>query len=50
MSVSRDTFIPMMPCLPEEWDKPEAGVEAIFGIAGQFLAQDLFLVEEPEND
>lgn len=47
--MSRSTLVPVM-LLPEEWDEPEAGVEAIFGIAGQFLAKNLFLIEQAEND
>jgi len=48
--VSRNTFIPVMPGLPEERHKPEARVEAVFRIAGQFLAKNLFLIEQANND
>jgi hypothetical protein len=41
---------PVRPRLPDEWDESEAGAEAVFRIAGQFLAQNLFFVEETEND
>ena len=39
-----------MSLLPEKWDGPEAGLEAIFGIAGLFLAKDFFFVEETKDD
>ncbi len=48
--MSRNTFIPVMPGLPEERHKPEARVEAVFRIAGQFLAKNLFLIEQANND
>jgi hypothetical protein len=34
----------------EKGNEPEAGVEAIFGIAGQFSAKNLFLIEQANND
>ena len=37
-------------CLPEEWNEPEAGVKTVFGIAGQFLTKNLFLIEQAEDD
>ena len=36
--------------LPEVRHQTKAGVEAIFGIAGQFLAQNFFFVEETKDD
>jgi len=47
--VSRSTLVPVM-LSPEEGYEPEAGVEAVFRIAGQFLAKNLFLVEQAENN
>ena len=35
---------------PDEWNEAEGGVEAVFRIAGQFLAKNLFLIEQAEND
>jgi hypothetical protein len=29
-----NTFISVMSSLPDQWNEPEAGVEAIFGVAG----------------
>ena len=36
--------------LPEERDEPEAGAQAVFGIAGQLAAEDSFLVEQAQDD
>jgi len=36
-------------CLPDEWDEAEVGAEAIFGIAGQFLAEKLLLAVNAED-
>ena len=41
---------------PPQWNLPEvrhqtkASAEAIFGVAGQFLAKNLFLIEQANND
>ena len=35
--------------LPEERHEAEAGAETIFGVAGQFSAKNLFLIEQAEN-
>lgn len=39
-----------MNLLPEKWDEPEASVQAIFRVAGQFLAKNLFLIQQANND
>jgi hypothetical protein len=35
--------------LPDEGDEQEAGAEAVFGIAGQSLAEDFFLVDQAKR-
>jgi hypothetical protein len=36
--------------LPDKRDEPVADALAVSGIAGQFTAQEMFLVEEPQNE
>lgn len=36
--------------LPDKRDKTKLSLQTIFGIAGQFLAENLFLVKETQND
>lgn len=41
---------PLQWTLPEERHEAEARVETVFGIAGQFLPKNLFLIEQANND
>jgi len=49
LPVPQDSLRAAWRVLPDEGDETEAGAQAVFGIAGQFLAQDFFLVEQAKT-